>query len=97
MTYASHCDDSQDVQVEAEEEEEEACNAKFQRDPKRYLEDKLVSGLFKRVWTTVVAKNLQAGFIFGRLAWDLHFDNVTRHHGYSWGLSGFCQWRRGAV
>ena len=40
---------------------------------------------------------LQAGFIFGHLARNPYFDNVTRRHGYSWGSSGFCKWRRGGV
>ena len=39
----------------------------------------------------------QAGFIFGHLDRDPHFDNVTRRHGYSWGPSGFFERRRGAV
>ena len=42
-------------------------------------------------------KGLWAGFIFGHLARNPHFDNVTRRHGYSRGPSGFCEWRRGGV
>ena len=37
-------------------------------------------------------KAMKAGFIFGHLARDPHFDNVTRPHGYSWTTSGFCEW-----
>ena len=37
------------------------------------------------------------GFVFGHLARDPHFDNVTRRHRYSRGPSGFCEWRRGGV
>ena len=37
------------------------------------------------------------GLIYVHLGRDPHFNNVTRRHGYSWGLSGFCEWRRGAV
>ena len=35
----------------------------------------------------VLAGQGSAGFIFVRLARDPHFDNVTRRHGYSRGLS----------
>ena len=38
----------------------------------------------------------KSGFIFGHLAWDPHFDNVTRRHGY-WGSGGFCKWQRGGA
>ena len=41
--------------------------------------------------------HMEAGFIFGHLARDPLFDNVTRRHRYSWGPSGFCEWRRGGV
>ena len=57
MTFAEHFDESsQDPPLI----EGERCSTKFQRDPKKYLEDKLMSGLFKKVWTTVVPRNLQA-------------------------------------
>ena len=39
--------------------EDLAANPKFQKDPKAYLEEKLISALFKKVWTTIVAKNIQ--------------------------------------
>lgn len=42
-------------------------------------------------------RNTVPGFIFGRLARDPHFDNVARRHRYSWRMSGFCEWPRGAV
>ena len=45
----------------------------------------------------LVCDVLCTGFIFGRLARDPHLDNFTRRRGYSWGPSGFCDWRRGAV
>ena len=38
----------------------ERASARFSQDPKKYLEEKLMVGLFRRVWTTVVPKNLQA-------------------------------------
>ena len=45
----------------------------------------------------VTESTAEAGFIFGHLAWNPHYDNVTRRHGYSWRTSGFCEWRRGGV
>ena len=39
----------------------------------------------------------EPGFIFGRLARDTHFDNVTRRHRYSWRTSGLCEWQREEV
>ena len=57
MTFAEHFDESsQDPPLI----EGERYSTKFQRDPKKYLEDKLMSGLFKKVWATVVPRNLQA-------------------------------------
>ena len=41
--------------------------------------------------------DIKAGFIFGHLARNPHFDNVTRHHRYSWGTRGFSEWPSGGV
>ena len=34
-------------------------NSKFNEDPSQYLKDKLFDAVFRKVWSTVVAKNLQ--------------------------------------
>ena len=36
-----------------------ATNSRFNEDPSQYLKDKLFEAVFRKVWSTVVAKNLQ--------------------------------------
>ena len=36
-----------------------ATNSRFQEDPSQYLKDKLMDAIFRKIWSTVVAKNLQ--------------------------------------
>ena len=36
-----------------------ATNSRFTENPSQYLKDKLTEAVFRRIWSTVVAKNLQ--------------------------------------
>ena len=36
-----------------------ATNSRFQEDPSQYLKDKLTDAIFRKIWSTVVANNLQ--------------------------------------
>ena len=36
-----------------------ATNSRFKEDPSQYLKDKLMEAVFRKIWSTVVAKNLQ--------------------------------------
>ena len=34
-------------------------NSRFHEDPSQYLKEKLMDAIFRKIWSTVVAKNLQ--------------------------------------
>ena len=62
VTYASHgtyFESDQDGIFKGDLAASMAINSKFDENPSQYLKDKLTEAVFRKIWSTVVAKNLQ--------------------------------------
>ena len=62
VTYASHgnyFEGDQEGLFRDNIGETLATNSRFAENPSQYLKDKLTEAVFRRIWSTVVAKNLQ--------------------------------------
>ena len=62
VTYASHgtyVEGDQDGIFKGEHVEVMATNTRFKDNPSQYLNDKLMEAVFRKIWSTVVAKNIQ--------------------------------------
>ena len=60
VIYASHGTYVEDAHQDAIFKGEAIpTNTKFRENPSQYLQDKLMEAVFRKIWSTVVAKNIQ--------------------------------------